>query len=134
MAFNLGIEKGIEALAIILTLAMVAVSINFAYTEDLMNAIYYMIGAVITIQFYTIYKLTSAIRLNHARTNVLTSELEEAGVINTETQEEPEDGSEYLKNVINKIDEVTGQSETKDAEELREEVQQEDGKDEEDKK
>jgi len=128
MAFNLDIENGIKAIAIILMLSMAGISIAFSYEGETLEAIYYMLGGTVTLLFYILYKMVQLNRLNHARINLLTKELEESGLIKPvdQTQEKAQEtGTDYVQQVKDKIDEVTHGTETKTGDEIVEEVKQE---------
>jgi len=122
MTFNIDIENGIKALFTLLMLVMAGISINFSYEGELLEAIYYLLGAVVTLLFYIQYRTTQLNRLNHARINLLTRELEDAGVIETPEKQEEKTGEDYLTHVKNKIDEVTSRTETKSSNQIEEDL------------
>lgn len=126
MTFNIDIENGIKALFTLLMLVMAGISINFSYEGQILEAIYYLLGAVVTLLFYIQYRTTQLNRLNHARINLLTRELEDAGVIETPEKEQEKTGDDYLTHVKNKIDEVTNRTETESSKQIEKKVEQKD--------
>lgn len=81
---NIELEEAIKTLLIITTLGLTATSIFFYHTDQAVQGLYFLTGAVLSSLMYSQYTATEYHRLNLARINVLTSELIEAGILDAD--------------------------------------------------